>query len=167
MSERDIKRTRTIEWADPEAIMNATRELGGGLAFLEAWRDGRVPQPPICDLMNFRLSEAEAGRVAMTCTPEEYHYNPGAIVHGGLAATLIDSATGIAVVSVLPPGTLWTTLNLNVTFTRPMTRDTGPVRCEGRVVHQGRRVVTAEADVTSEDGKLIAHGSASCLVLET
>ena len=125
-----------------------------------------MPQPPIRDLTGFRLSEAAAGRVVMTCTPAEYHYNPMAIVHGGLAATLIDSATGIAVVSVLPLGTPWTTLDLNLTYTRPMTKDTGPVHCEGRIVHQGARVVTAEAEVKTEAGQLIAHGGASWLVLE-
>ncbi len=158
------QRSRTFTWSDPEQVTGSARELGG-LPLLEAWVSGELPQPPICALMNFRLTEVGEGRAVFTATPEEYHYNPMGSVHGGLAATLIDSATGLAVMSALPAGVGWTTLDLNVTFVRGMTKDTGPVRCEARLVHRGARVMTAEARLSDGQGRLYAHGAATCLVL--
>jgi len=98
--------------------------------------------------------------------PDEYHYNPIGAVHGGLAATLLDSATGCAVQTTLEPGLAYTTVELKVNFVRPMTRDTGRVLCEATVLHRGGTIATAEGRLTvAETGKLIAHGTATCLVM--
>jgi uncharacterized protein (TIGR00369 family) len=116
--------------------------------------------------MGFDLVDAGEGRAVFAVTPEEFHYNPIGVVHGGLAATLIDSATGCAVQSTLEPGLAYTTLEVKVNFARAITRDTGRVVCEGTVIHRGRRIATAEARLVAEaSGRLHAHGTATCLLM--
>jgi len=139
---------------------------GSGLEFLIAMREGRIPAPPMAVLMGFELDAVEHGRAVFAVTPEEFHYNPIGVVHGGLAATLIDSATGCAVHSTLERGVAYTSLEVKVNFARPITRETGRVVCEGTVVHRGRTIATAEARLTAEaTGKLLAHGTATCLLM--
>jgi uncharacterized protein (TIGR00369 family) len=162
-----MKRERTITWEDPVA---AAREAAGmsGLEALEAIRDGRLPPPPIAKLLGMEPVVLAHGRAIFEATPDESHYNPIGVVHGGLAATLLDSAMGCAVQSTLPVGSGYTTLELKVNFVRPITRDTGPIRCEGRVVHDGNTVATAEGRVIAQrTGKLLAHGTATCLVFSS
>lgn len=156
-------RTRTIAWHDPLAAAAEGRSLGG-IAYLDAVMAGRIAPPPITETLGFRLVEVGEGRAAFACTPAEYHYNPLGTVHGGLAATLIDSATGCAVQSVCPAGHGYTTLELKVNFVRAMTKDTGEVRCEGRVIHAGGRIATADARLVDRAGRLYAHGSSTCLI---
>jgi uncharacterized protein (TIGR00369 family) len=137
-----------------------------GLEHLEAIRDGRLPPPPIAELMGFDLVEVGVGRATFSIEPGERHYNPIGVVHGGLAATLLDSAMGCAVQTMLDPGVAYTTVGLNTSFVRPMTIDTGQVLCEGTVVHAGSRVATAEGRLFSvRTGKLIAHGTCACVIL--
>jgi uncharacterized protein (TIGR00369 family) len=136
-----------------------------GLEFLRAIAAGEVPGAPIAELMGFEAVEAEEGRVVFAALPGPHHYNPIGAVHGGLAATLLDSAMGCAVHSTLPEGVGYTTLELKVNFTRPITSETGRILCEGTVVHRGGRVATAEGRVIAErTGKLLAHGSTTCLI---
>jgi uncharacterized protein (TIGR00369 family) len=138
-----------------------------GLAHLDAIRDGRFPPPPIAELLGFELVEVGRGRATFAVTPGDQHYNPIGVVHGGLAATLLDSAMGCAVQSTLDAGVGYTTLDLNVTFLRPMTNDTGKVLCEATTIHTGGRVATAEGRVFSaRSGKLIATGTCSCVILK-
>jgi uncharacterized protein (TIGR00369 family) len=138
-----------------------------GLEHLEAIRDGVLPPPPIAQLLGFDLVELGLGRATFAVEPGEQHYNPIGVVHGGLAATLLDSAMGCAVQTTLDAGVSYTTLDLNCTFVRPMTIDTGKVLCEGTVVHKGTRVATAEGRVFSAGtGKLIAHGTCACVILQ-
>ena len=138
-----------------------------GLEHLEAIRDGAIPPPPIAQLLGFDLVELGLGRATFEVEPGEQHYNPIGVVHGGLAATLLDSAMGCAVQTTLDAGVGYTTLDLNCTFVRPMTMDTGKLLCEGTVVHKGSRVATAEGRVFSaRTGKLIAHGTCACVILE-
>jgi uncharacterized protein (TIGR00369 family) len=137
-----------------------------GLEFLRAIGAGELPGAPIADLLGFAPVEVEEGRVVFAAVPEPRHYNPIGTVHGGLAATLLDSAMGCAVHSTLPAGVGYTTLELKVNFTRPITADTGRILCEGTVVHRGGQTATAEGRVLSEaDGKLLAHGTTTCLIL--
>jgi uncharacterized protein (TIGR00369 family) len=158
-------RSRTITWEDPVAAATSRADLSG-LDHLRAIRDGRVPPPPFATLLGFELAEVEEGRAVFAVTPDEFHYNPIGVVHGGLAATLLDSATGCAVQSTLEPGVVYTTLEVKVNFARPMTRDTGRVLCTATVVHRGRTVATAEGRVVAEaTGKLLAHGTATCLLM--
>jgi uncharacterized protein (TIGR00369 family) len=162
-----MKRERTITWEDPVATAEAVAGMSG-LEALEAIRDGRLPPPPIAELLGMKPVVLAHGRAVFAATPDESHYNPIGVVHGGLAATLLDSAMGCAVQSTLPVGSGYTTLELKVNFVRAITRDTGPIRCEGRVLHEGRTVATAEGRVIAErTGKLLAHGSATCLVFST
>ena len=135
-----------------------------GLGFAKAIADGTLPQPPICELLNFHLVEAEYGRAAFEGIPEFRHYNPIGTVHGGFAATLLDSALGVAIFSTLAKGDAWTTLELKVNFVRALTKDSGPVRAEGRIVHRGRTVATSEGDLKDRAGKLYAHASTTCMI---
>ena len=137
-----------------------------GLEHLEAIRDGRFPAPPIAELLGFDLVEVGHGRATFAVVPGEQHYNPIGVVHGGIAATLLDSAMGCAVQTTLDAGVGFTTLDLNVTFLRPMTSETGKVLCEATTIHTGGRVATAEGRVFSaRTGKLIATGTCSCVIL--
>jgi uncharacterized protein (TIGR00369 family) len=136
-----------------------------GLEFLRAIGAGELPAAPIAELLGFEPVEVEEGRVVFAAVPEERHYNPIGTVHGGLAATLLDSAMGCAVHSTLPAGVGYTTLELKVNFVRPITTETGRILCEGTVVHRGGRVSTAEGRVFAEvDGALLAHGTTTCLI---
>ena len=154
-----------MRWQDPAALSERARAMAGR-EFLEGIRDGDLPAAPIQDLMGFRLVEVEDGRVAFRAEPGEQHYNPIGVVHGGLAATLLDSAMGAAVHSTLPLGTGYSTLETKFNLVRAVTADTGSLLAEGRVVHRGSRVATAEGRIVREgDGKLVAHGTSTCLVL--
>ena len=135
-----------------------------GLDFLKAIVDGALPQPPISEIMGFHLTEAEKGRAVFTGLPEYHHYNPIGTVHGGFAATLLDSCLGCAIFSTLLKGDVWTTLELKLNFVRAMTKDTGPVRAEGRIIHRGRTVATSEGDIRDGTGKLYAHATTTCMI---
>lgn len=135
-----------------------------GLAFLQAIVAGTLPQPPIGEPMGFHLSEAAQGRVVFTGLPEFRHYNPMGVVHGGFAATLLDSALGCAIFTTLAKGDGWTTVEMKYNLVRPLTKDTGPVFAEGRVVHRGRTIATSEGDVKDAAGKLYAHATSTCMI---
>ena len=135
-----------------------------GLGFAKAIISGTLPQPPISELLGFHLVEAEYGRAAFEGVPEFRHYNPIGTVHGGFAATLLDSALGVAIFSTLAKGDTWTTLELKVNFVRALTKDSGPVRAEGRIVHRGRTVATSEGDIKDRTGKLYAHATTTCMI---
>jgi uncharacterized protein (TIGR00369 family) len=145
--------------AAPEVLNSQT-----GLEFLEAIVAGAVPQAPISELLNFHLVEVEKGRAAFEGLPAFHHYNPIGTVHGGFAATLLDSALGCAVFSTLLKGDAWTTLELKLNFVRPISKDTGLVRAQGRIIHRGRTVATAEGDLKDRAGKLYAHATTTCMI---
>src|SRR5882672_10630903 len=156
-------RTRTISWEDPRALSEAGHALSG-LEYLRKIVAGELPPPPIGVLMNFRIGELSEGRAVFVLEPAEYHYNPIGVVHGGLAATLLDSAMGCAVHSTLPAGASYTTLEIKVNYVRPMTAETGMVRCEANVIHVGGRTATAEGKIFDQNGKLYAHGTTTCII---
>jgi uncharacterized protein (TIGR00369 family) len=135
-----------------------------GLAILQAMIRGDLPPAPIAELMGFRLCEAETGQVAFEGLPATCHYNPHGATHGGYAATLLDSAMGCAVHSVLEAGVGTTTLELKVNLVRAITVETGPVRAEGTLLYRGRRTATSQARLVDTAGKLLAHGSCTCLL---
>ena len=140
-------RSKTITWHDP--IVNAdTATSLGGLAFLRGIRDGRFAPAPMARLMGFSLVEIDYGLAVFTCTPDESAYNPIGVVHGGLVCTLADSAAGCAVQSTLDAGVAYTSIDINVTYLRPVTRDTGPIRATARTTKPGRRVAYATVEVT-------------------
>ena len=156
-------RTRTITWEDPRALAKAAVGLSG-LEYLQKIVAGELPPPPIGALMNFRISELSEGRAVFVVEPAESHYNPIGVVHGGLAATLLDSAMDCAVHSTLPVGASYTTLEIKVNYIRPMFAETGLVRCEANIIHVGGRTATAEGKVMDQKGKLYAHGTTTCII---
>jgi uncharacterized protein (TIGR00369 family) len=158
------QRTLTVTWEDPVATAAKGAELGG-LERLRALVAGELPPPPIAELLGMRLAEVEEGRAVFEVEPGEQHYNPIGVVHGGLAATLCDSAMGCAVQSALPVGVAYTTLELKVNLVRALTFDSGTVRCEGTLIHLGGRVATAEARLVDGAGRLCAHATTTCLVI--
>ena len=148
---------------DPHALAARGRELSG-MEYIQAIFDGELPPPPIAQLMGFRGVSAEPGRAVFEMEPGPQHYNPIGSVHGGIALTLLDSAMGCAVHTTLARGDRYTTLEVKTNFVRPITADTGLIRCEGVVIHKGSRVATAEGRVTDGEGKLLAHGTTTCLI---
>lgn len=161
---QDSKRSRVVEWADPFESARKAMTMSG-LEFLQAIARGEIAQPPIASLMNFSGLDAENGRVVFTVVPEEYHFNPVGIVHGGLSATLLDSAMTCSILSTLPQGVGATTLELHINYVRPIGLDSGKLFCTGEVIHAGRTVATAQGRVTDESGKLYAHGTTTCMIL--
>ena len=135
-----------------------------GLQFLTDMVDGKLPQPPMCATLGFRLAEVSDGYARFDGVPEFRHYNPIGTVHGGFAATLLDSALGCAIFTTLAKGEAWTTLELKLNFVRPLNKDTGTVEAEGRIIHRGRTVATAEGTVKDRAGKLYAHASTTCMI---
>jgi uncharacterized protein (TIGR00369 family) len=137
-----------------------------GVDFVRAIFEGRLPAPPIMQTVEPFDSSDEPGVVVFHSIPGFRHYNPIGSVHGGYAAILLDSAMGLAVHSALPAGTGYTTLEFKISFIKGMTKDTGPVRTEGRTLNVGRRAATAEARMTDSKGRLLAHATTTCLVFE-
>lgn len=159
-------RTRTVTWQDPVEVAAAGAAMDG-LEYVRAIAAGDVPPPPIAVLLRFQPVELEAGRAVFEGEPSEEHYNPIGVVHGGYAATLLDSVLGCAVHTTLAAGVGYTTLGLEVKFVRAITRDIARVRAEGEVLYRGRRQATAQAKLTDADtGKLLAHATATCLIIE-
>ena len=142
------------------------RRTMSGLEFFQRMLAGEMPPPPMIELMGIRLAEVEEGRVVFTATCEERFYNGTGVAHGGFAATLLDTALGCAINSTMPIGRRFTTLELKVNLTRPLTRQVGTLRCEARVVHVGGRTATSEGRITDGNGKLYAHGTTTCIVVE-
>jgi uncharacterized protein (TIGR00369 family) len=136
-----------------------------GLQLLEGIRAGTIPPPGFAVLLDLTLEHVEEGSVTFAMTPGEAHLNPLGTVHGGLLATMLDSAMGCAVQSVLPAGRSYTTVQLDVKYVRAPPLGRGRILAEGSVVHAGRRTATAEGRVLDSDGRLCAHATTTCLIL--
>jgi uncharacterized protein (TIGR00369 family) len=161
----EASRSRTLAWEDPVATA-AVGATMAGIDYMRAVVAGELPAPPIAVTMRLRPIELEEGRCVFEGEPGEEHYNPIGVVHGGYAATLLDSALGCAVHTTLPAGVGYTSLGLEAKYVRPLTRDTGRVLCEANVLYRGRRQATSEARLTAAaSGKLLAHGTATCMIL--
>jgi uncharacterized protein (TIGR00369 family) len=164
-SSPESSRSRTLVWQDPVPTAAAGAAMTG-MEYMTAIVAGEMPPPPIAVTMRLRPVELEEGRVVFEGEPGEEHYNPIGVVHGGYAATLLDSALGCAVHTTLPAGVGYTSLGLEAKFVRPITRETGRVLCEASVLYRGRRQATSEATLTVADsGKLLASGTATCMIL--
>ena len=156
---------RTYTYTEPDALSAAVRELPY-LEVLQRWKDGTLQRSTTMESFDLHVLEAEEGRVVFTGTPTIYYSNPIGTLHGGWYTALLDTALGSAVQSHLPAGKGQTTLELKVNFVRAVKLDGRPVRCECRSRHVGRRTWTAECDIVYADGKLLAHGSTTCLVFD-
>jgi uncharacterized protein (TIGR00369 family) len=154
-----------VTWEDPLAAARAGAALSG-VEFLQAVMQEKIPAPPIALLLGFTIDEVEEGRVVFTVEPGEHHYNPIGVVHGGLAATLLDSAMGCAIHSLLPQGRAYTTLEIKVNFVRAIKRESGRLRAVGTVLHLGGRIATAEGQIVDSSGQLYAHATTTCILLD-
>lgn len=164
MTTNDAARSRTVTWEDPHVGAQAGAGMAG-LDYLRAMIAGKLPGAPFAHTVGFALVEAEEGRAAFETEPMEFHYNPSGAVHGGVACTLLDSAMGCAVHSTLPSGVGYTTIELKVSLVKAITTRTGLLRAEGRIVHRGNRIATAEGHLRGRDGRLYAHGTTTCIIL--
>ena len=157
-SSRIAKRYGTVN-ADRQKEMS-------GLEFVQGLVDGTLPLNTLAETLGYDVTEAASGRVVVTVTPNGTHLNPAGTVHGGLAATLLDSAMGLAVQSTLEKGVAQTTLEFKISLVRSITSDTGPIKAEGIVLSRGRRIGTAEGRLTDLEGRLLAHGTTTCLIFQ-
>jgi uncharacterized protein (TIGR00369 family) len=158
------RRVRTVSWDDPTIGAAAAASMSG-LDYLRAIVAGDLPTPPIARLLGMDARTVEPGRAVFTLEPGEHLYNPIGSVHGGVVATLLDSALGCAVHSKLPAEVGYTTVDLSVTYLRPVARDTGRLSCKAEVVHAGNKIATARAEVVDGEGRRYATGTATCLIL--
>jgi uncharacterized protein (TIGR00369 family) len=153
---------RTYGTVSPER-----RKEMSGLEFVQGLADGTLPLNTIARTLGYDVTEAVSGRVVVTVEPSDIHLNPAGTVHGGLSATLLDSCMGLAVQSTLEKGLGQTTLEFKISLLRPITPETGEIRAEGVVLSRGRRVGTAEGRITDGKGRLLAHGTTTCLIFES
>jgi uncharacterized protein (TIGR00369 family) len=157
-------RERTFTWSDPAALATIAAGMSGA-EFFAAIAAGEIPPPPLMQTLDFDGVAFGDGTAVFKLTPREFHYNPIGTVHGGVFATMLDSACGCAVHTKLPRGVFYTSLDLSVKFLRPVTVATGPITAEGTVVHLGRRTALAEAKIIDAAGKLYVTATSSCLLL--
>jgi uncharacterized protein (TIGR00369 family) len=169
---------RTQEWIDQYTEVRAKLGSTGGVATkdqiagktgfetIEAMLRGEIPYPYISDTMDFGIVQVAYGEVVFQGIPQLKHYNPLGSVHGGWYATLLDSAVGCAVHTMMPAGRGYTTAELSVNIVRAASVKTGPLRAIGKVIHCGRQLATAEGRIVGPDGKLYAHATTTCLVFE-
>jgi uncharacterized protein (TIGR00369 family) len=157
-------RSRTVTWEDPSISASAMASMSGR-ELLQAIVEGRVPRPPIAELFDFTLVSVGEGSAVFRCTPDESTYNPIGLVHGGMLCTLLDSAAGCAVHSMLPPGVGYSTVEIKVSFLAAVRADSGAIEAEGRVLRLGRQVAFAEAHARTADGTLVGHATTSLAVM--
>ncbi|MFC5519636.1 PaaI family thioesterase [Polaromonas jejuensis] len=169
------------QWLEQSAAVRARMLQGGGkpglarpeqvtgksgMEIMQAMLAGELPYPHIAETLDFALIAVEPGKAIFQGTPQLKHYNPLGTVHGGWYATLLDSAVGCAVHTMLPAGRAYTTAELSINIVRAASRQTGPLRAIGTVIHCGRQLATAEGRIVGPDGKLYAHATTTCLVFE-
>src|SRR5947209_2841657 len=160
MPSRIASRTYGTVSADRQRAMS-------GLEFVQGLADGTLPLNTMARTLGYDVTEAASGRVVVTVEPSDIHLNPAGTVHGGLAATLLDSCMGLAIQSTLEKGVGQTTLEFKISLVRPISPETGEIKAEGIVLSRGRRVGTAEGRVTDGKGRLLAHGTTTCLIFES
>ena len=156
--------SREFSWHDPHEVRERIRTLSG-FDYLQAVLQHELPPPPMAELMGMRLVGVEVGRVVFVSEPRDFHYNPIGAVHGGFAATLLDSAMGCAVHTLVPPHEAYTTLEFKINLVRALTDSTGPVTAEGRVMHAGKRTAIADGRLTDAADVLYAYATSTCLLM--
>lgn len=159
---------KSVSAPDADVHVASIDEIKGytGIEFLRRIASGEVAQPPIAKTLGFVLAEVAPGFALFTMAPAFRHYNPIGSVHGGVAATLLDSCMSCAIQTQLEQGRGYITLELKVNMVRPITENTGPVRAEGRALHVGRRAGTSEGKILDANGTLLAHGTTTCLIFD-
>jgi len=147
-------------------VSDERRKAMSGLEFVQGLADGTLPLNTIAQTLGYDVTEASSGRVVVTAEPGEAHLNPAGTVHGGFAATLLDSCMGLAIWSTLEKGIAQTTLEFKISLIRPITPATGLIKAEGIVLNQGRRIGIADGRITDQNGRLLAHGTTTCLIFD-
>jgi uncharacterized protein (TIGR00369 family) len=159
------ERKRTVCWDDPVVGARDPAKTSG-LDYLRSIKDGSTSPPPAAKLVGYRLCDVDHGRAVFELDPDECHYNPFSTVHGGIISTLLDTAMTSCVLSTLDRGVSCATAEVKVNFIRPVTADTGTVTCEGRPIHIGKRLATAEATLKDGNGRLCAHAVSTILIFD-
>ena len=160
-----LMRERTVRWEDPAPTLKLVGTQAG-VDVLRAMKAGEIAPPPVAMLVGFGFEEVEPGRVVMSLVPEEVHYNPLGMVHGGITATLLDTVMGCAVHSTLAAGKGYTTLSISVNYIRAITVATGRVVATGTIEHSGRSTAIARGTVHDAKGKLLASGETTCMIFD-
>src|SRR5690554_374256 len=160
-----MERKRTYEWESPLETAEKAKSLSG-LEFLKSIQEGKIPVPPVFETMGFEGSEVVKGKVSFSFEPKEFHYNPIGSVHGGVISTILDSAMGCTVHSILEKGYVFTTLELKVNFLKAVTHKSGRLTATGKLIHSGRSTALVEASLVDESGKVFAHGTSTCLIIK-
>ncbi len=160
-----MERTRTFSWEDPSIGAKQALQMSG-LEYIQAMKDKKIPAPPVMHTLDFDLRSIEAGKAVFSFIPSEFHYNPIGTVHGGVISTILDSALGCAVHSLLPAGKAYTTLELKVNFLKAITKNNGELTATGKVIHSGSKTALVEAQVTDAAGKIYAHSVSTCLIFD-
>ncbi len=148
----------------PPAPIGTSRQALDGLEFFQRVMSGEIAAAPMTDLLGLRITEVARGRIVIAGTATEQFYNGLGIAHGGFTATMLDTALGCAINTMQPAGRVFTTLELKINYTRPLTRESGELRCEATVLHAGSRTATAEARLVDAHGRLCAHATTTCIV---
>ncbi len=157
--------SRTFSWATPGQGDLARLMALDGLEQLRAMRDGEMPPPPIMETLGMTDMHVEPGRVTVQMPAAEFHYNPLGSVHGGVISTLLDTAAACSVHTTLAVGETYTSVDLTVKFLRAVTVGSGLLTCEGSVISRGRRTALAQAQLSDESGRLVAHATSTCLIM--
>jgi uncharacterized protein (TIGR00369 family) len=161
-----MERTKTISWDDPKKNKRDAVASISGLDYLKAIKEFRISPPPVANLVGYNICEVDTGYAAFELNPAEYHYNPFATVHGGILSTLLDTTMTSAVLSTLPKGFSCTTIEIKVNFVKPVTADTGILKCEARPLHVGKKLATVEGKMKDKNGVLHAHGVSTCSIFK-
>ena len=160
-----MERTRTFSWQDP--TIGATEALQmEGIDYLSAMFEGKLPAPPIMHTLDFKMHSIKAGKAVFSFVPQEFHYNPIGSVHGGVISTILDSAMGCTVHSLMPKGKAYTTLELKVNFLKAITKNSGELFTIGKMIYSGGKTALVEAQIVDANGKLFAYGVSTCLLFD-
>lgn len=154
---------RLVTWQSPSLYINQMRQMSG-TEYINAVRSGAMPVSPMLNLLDIHGREWHEGYALFTVLPQEFHYNPMGIAHGGLACALLDTAMAVAVMTMLPQGVGYVTLEIKINFTKPMLNESGEMRAEGRAIHVGSKTATADGRITDANGVIYAHGTTTLLL---
>jgi len=160
----NTERTRTITWLNPKAGARDAASISG-LDYLRSIIDGKISPPPAAILLGYKIVEARNGFAAFEINPQEYHYNPFAMVHGGIISTVLDSTMTASILTTLPKGVGCSTAEIKVNFIRQVTAETGILRCEASPIHIGKRLAVAEGRVKDREDNLYAYGVTTCMIV--
>lgn len=161
-----MERTKTISWCDPQRNKRDAVASISGLDYLKAIKENKISPPPVANLVGYKISEVDNGYAAYELDPAEYHYNAFATVHGGILSTLLDTTMTSSVLSTLPKGFSCTTIEIKVNFIKPVTADTGILKCEASPIHVGKKLATVEGKMKDKNGVIHAHGVSTCYIFK-